>query len=41
MSSLAVVGLSAIVIPLATNISHLIIPHFGLGLGIGIYYYYR
>ena len=35
ISSLALVGVSAIAIPMATNISHLIFPHFGLGLGIG------
>ncbi|CAG2174352.1 unnamed protein product [Oppiella nova] len=35
MSSLALVGLSAMAIPLASNMNHLIVPHFGLGLGIG------
>ncbi|XP_054166693.1 uncharacterized protein LOC128964158 [Oppia nitens] len=35
MISLALVGLSALTIPLASNMNHLIIPHFGLGLGIG------
>lgn len=31
-----VVGVSAILIPLANTVSQLIIPHLGLGLGIGI-----
>ncbi|CAG2119436.1 unnamed protein product, partial [Medioppia subpectinata] len=35
VSSLAVVGISCVAIPLASNMSHLILPHFGLGLGIG------
>uniref|UniRef100_A0A336L2F9 CSON011665 protein n=1 Tax=Culicoides sonorensis TaxID=179676 RepID=A0A336L2F9_CULSO len=33
--SLIVVGLSCMLIPSATSISGLLIPHFGLGLGIG------
>lgn len=34
--ALMLVGLSCAIIPSATSVSSLIIPHFGLGLGIGI-----
>ncbi|XP_064484218.1 synaptic vesicular amine transporter-like [Ornithodoros turicata] len=36
MSSMLLVGASAILIPVATSVLHLVGPHFGLGLGIGI-----
>lgn len=34
--ALVTVGIACVVIPEATNVSSLIIPHFGLGLGIGV-----
>uniref|UniRef100_A0A1I8MHT6 Major facilitator superfamily (MFS) profile domain-containing protein n=1 Tax=Musca domestica TaxID=7370 RepID=A0A1I8MHT6_MUSDO len=34
--SLLLVGISSILIPTATTVSQLLLPHFGLGLGIGI-----
>ncbi|OQV25559.1 Synaptic vesicular amine transporter [Hypsibius exemplaris] len=34
--AMIVLGLSAICIPFATHIYHLILPHFGLGIGIGV-----
>lgn len=36
VAALMLVGVSCCVIPSATSVSSLIVPHFGLGLGIGI-----
>uniref|UniRef100_A0A1B0B9K7 Major facilitator superfamily (MFS) profile domain-containing protein n=1 Tax=Glossina palpalis gambiensis TaxID=67801 RepID=A0A1B0B9K7_9MUSC len=34
--SMMLIGISAMLIPRASSVAHLLVPHFGLGLGIGI-----
>ncbi|KAL9896493.1 putative mushroom body vesicular transporter portabella isoform 1-T1 [Glossina fuscipes fuscipes] len=34
--SMILIGISAMLIPRASSVAHLLVPHFGLGLGIGI-----
>ncbi|XP_014662220.1 PREDICTED: synaptic vesicular amine transporter-like isoform X2 [Priapulus caudatus] len=36
MSAVLIIGCCLVMIPFATQIAHLLIPHFGVGLGIGI-----